>query len=352
MSVPKIVFIVPYRNRKTHKLFFSKYMTTLLDAFDCKYQIYFSHQADERPFNRGAAKNIGFLAIKQKYPNDYHNITFVFNDIDTVPFDNIFEYETEKGIVKHFYGFKYALGGIVSIKGCDFETINGFPNFWGWGMEDAMLQKRCDSHNIQINRSHFYPIGSPEILHLFDGVSRIINKNETLQSKKDNTLNGIKTIYNLKYTISTESSNKEDNTHIIKKDNILMINIHTFECLNKYETHQFHEYDLREPSKKILQTTRTIDSSSFTKNNWSNIPFYPTSELKKEMIQKYGKKYTDDIIHNSLKNSNTNEKFNELNNNNNNNNNINKYSPHYASSQGIRSRATGSVNIGLGGVKK
>ena len=355
MSIPKIIFIVPYRNRKTHKLFFSKYMSSLLelDKMEGKYQIYFSHQADERPFNRGATKNIGFLAIKQKYPNDYHNITFVFNDIDTVPFDAIFDYETERGTIKHFYGFKYALGGIVSIKGCDFETINGFPNFWGWGMEDAMLQKRCEQHNIQIDRRQFYPIGSPEILHLFDGVSRIINKNETLQGKKDNALNGIKTIYKLKYTISTESSNKEDNAHIIKNDNILMINIHTFECLNKYETQQFHEYDLREPSKKILQTTRTIDPSSFAKNNWSRIPFYPTSEVKKEMIQKYGKKQTDEIIHNSLKNSNTNsnEKMNEqisiITSTSN-----NKYSPHYASLHGIKSRATGSVNIGLGGVKK
>ena len=325
----------------------------MLDAFDCKYQIYFSHQTDERPFNRGATKNIGFLALKQKYPDDYKDITFVFNDIDTVPFDNILDYETNKGTVKHFYGFKYALGGIVSIKGCDFELINGFPNFWGWGMEDAILQKRCEENNIQINRTHFYPIGSPEILHLFDGISRIINKRETLQSKKENPLNGIKTIYNLNYTISPESSNKEDNKHIIKNDKIQMINIHTFDCLHKYENQQFHDYDLREPSKKILQTTRTIDSSSFTKNNWSNIPFYPTSELKKEMIQKYGKKQTDEIIHNSLhlKNSNTNsnEKMNEqisiITSN-------NKYSPHYASARGIKSRATGSVNIGLGGVKK
>ena len=357
MSIPKVVFIVPYRNRKTHKLFFSKYMSSLLelelDKPNTSYQIYFSHQADERPFNRGAMKNIGFLAIKQKYPNDYKNITFVFNDIDTVPFDAIFDYETEEGIVKHFYGFKYALGGIVSIKGCDFETINGYPNFWGWGMEDAMLQKRCEQHNIQINRNHFYPIGSPEILHLFDGVSRIINKKETSQSKKDNVLDGIKTIYKLKYTISTESSNKEDNTHIIKNDKIQMINIDTFECLNKYETQQFHEYDLREPSKKILQSTRTIDPSIFNKNNWSHIPFYPTSEVKREMIHKYGKKQTDEIIQHSLQNSNTNsndkmnDKMNEIN-----KRTINKYSPHYASFHGIKSRATGSVNIGLGGVKK
>jgi hypothetical protein len=108
MSIPKIVFIVPYRNRVTHKYFFSQYLSSILTEED-KYEIYFSHQNDERPFNRGAAKNIGFIAVKEKYPNDYKNITFVFNDIDIVPFYKIFDYETTKGIVKHFYGFQYDL---------------------------------------------------------------------------------------------------------------------------------------------------------------------------------------------------------------------------------------------------
>ena len=175
-EVPKIVFIVPYRNRPQHKFFFSNYLSTIMKEIDINYEIYFSHQCDIRAFNRGATKNIGFLAIKQKYPNDYKHITFVFNDIDTIPFAPIFNYETKPGIVKHFYGFNYALGGIVSLTGEDFEKTNGYPNFWGWGMEDNVLQKRCEKIGLQIDRTQFYPIGSPNILHLFDGVQRIINR--------------------------------------------------------------------------------------------------------------------------------------------------------------------------------
>ena len=59
---------------------------------------------------------------------------------------------------EHFYGFNYALGGIVALTGEDFELTNGYPNFWGWGMEDNVLQKRCEALNLFIDRSHFFQL--------------------------------------------------------------------------------------------------------------------------------------------------------------------------------------------------
>ena len=41
-TIPSIIFIVPYRNRIQHKLFFSKYMTSIMKDYDDKYEIYFS----------------------------------------------------------------------------------------------------------------------------------------------------------------------------------------------------------------------------------------------------------------------------------------------------------------------
>ena len=302
-KVPKLVFIVPYRNRPQHKFFFSNYLTTIMDDRD-DYEIYFSHQCDARAFNRGATKNIGFLAVKEKYPDDYKNITFVFNDIDTIPFSAIFDYETVSGIVKHFYGFEYALGGIVALNGSDFEAINGFPNFWGWGMEDNVLQKRCEKIGLKIDRSQFFPIGNPNILHLFDGVQRIINRKDPWRATHDDGIDGIRTIHKLQYTINDESTNPLDNVHTINANNMFIINISTFMTATKFEHDNYHKYDLREPPRKIIHPdkikTTKIDHIT---DDWTNIPFYPTAEKRNEMIQTYGKTQAEKIIEYSYENS-------------------------------------------------
>ena len=287
LFIPKRIFIVPYRNRIQQKFFFSKYMTFLLEDQN-DYEIYFSHQSDKRSFNRGATKNIGFLAMKNKYPEHYQNITFIFNDVDTIPFHKIFDYDTKEGIVKHLYGYKYALGGIVVIKGSDFEKINGYANFWGWGMEDNCMQKRCEFHNIVIDRSHFFPIGSPEILQLFDGISRIISKKDPWRMKHDDGSDGLNTIRKLFYTINEKSINPLDNDYIIENPRIFVINITAFLTNTHFEHDQYYNYDLREPPRQIIhpnQLNKTSQKVSTTED-WTNIPYYPTINERKFLEQK------------------------------------------------------------------
>lgn len=304
VTYPKFVFIVPYRNRIQHKFYFSNYVTSILKDSLEHYEIYFSHQCDTRSFNRGGTKNIGFLAVKDKYPNHYKDMTFVFNDIDTLPFSNIFDYKTTHGVVKHFYGFEYALGGIVSITGADFEATNGFPNFWGWGMEDKVLQTRCEKIGLQIDRSQFYPIGSPNILQLFDGVSRLINQKDPWRAQHDNGVDGIRTIHKLDYSIDKESKNPLDNVHVVNSDLIFIVNIDTFMTSVRFENDNYHEYDLREPQHKIMNPDKTRTKKLTTNNDtWTNIPFYPTAEKRRELIKTYGQQKADEIIEYSYNNS-------------------------------------------------
>ena len=91
-----------------------------------------------------------------------------------------------------------------------------------------MLQKRCEKIGLQIDRSQFFPIGNPQILQLFDGVSRLINRKDPWRATHDNGVDGIRTINKLEYTIDAESDNPLDNIHIIHSQYIHVINIRTF----------------------------------------------------------------------------------------------------------------------------
>ena len=205
-DIPKMVFIVPYRDRRQQRNFFINQMKVVLeDIPKSDYKIYYIHQKDDRSFNRGAMRNIGFLILKDLYPSNYKDITVVFNDVDTMPYKkNFLNYFTTNGIVKHFYGFKYALGGIVSIKAGDFEKTKGYPNFWAWGFEDNCLQARVSTAGLTIDRSQFYPLADKNIIQIKDDIVKSVSRSEYDAFKSDNGVSGFHSIYNLKYTINNE----------------------------------------------------------------------------------------------------------------------------------------------------
>ena len=243
--VPKKIIIVPYRNRENHKIFFMKHMNDYFENED-KIEMYFVHQMDNRCFNRGGMKNIGFLAMKNKYPNHYKNITFIFHDIDTLPRNKgILKYDTTVGSVVHHYGTTFALGGIVVIKGIDFEKITGFPNYWGWGMEDNMLQERCIQYNIKIDRSNFFPMHDKEnIIRLFDGFLRVANTREPSIYKFE-TSDSLLDIHKLTYNIKNE-----------------FINVFSFETGRAHNGKEVREWDIRSGSKMTIPNGQC-------RKNWS-----------------------------------------------------------------------------------
>jgi hypothetical protein len=332
-SIPKKIFIVPYRNRPQQKFFFEKYMNFILE-YDYEYEIYFSHQCDERSFNRGATKNIGFLAMKAKYPNHYKNINFIFNDVDTMPFHKLFDYETSHGVVKHYYGFNCTLGGIVVMKGSDFEKVNGYPNYWAWGNEDNCLQKRCEESGVIIDRSVFYKIGSPEILQLFDGITRIINRTDYMNMIYDNFNDGLSSINCLHYTIDDKSSDPRDNLFVCSNERINIINITTFETLHKYEEEELYNHDLRDSRSDMLcpAEEKKIDKMLINSEKKKVRFVEPENSIENKRLSSKNSPISKQPL---FKKPPT----------------INRYSPYYASSMGIRPKSVPSASIGLGGIR-
>jgi hypothetical protein len=303
----ELIIIVPYRDREQHKFYFMRHMEYILE--DYNYQIIFVHQKDNRPFNRGAMKNIGFLYAKEKYYN-YKDITFVFHDIDTLPFDKILDYITIPYVVRHFYGFEHSLGGIFSILGHDFEKTLGFPTLWGWGQEDTIMQKRCLDANLQIDRNQFYKIGSPEILHLFDGIQRVINPGEIKYLAKNVEKLNSTSIENICYSIDKDSLNLIDNIFVINNSKIMYINVTWFNTINKI-TDNFYSYDIRQPISKIHSPEKNKKINTNKSFEWNEIPYYPSLNQKKY---------------------------------------ISIFSSEYATINKIKPKSTTSANIGLGGI--
>jgi hypothetical protein len=204
-EIPSIVFIVPYRNRENDLKYFKQKMQYIMSDIDpATYKIHVIHQKDNRPFNRGAIKNIGFLYIKEKYPEHWKQMTIVFNDVDTTPsIKNMFNYSTKKGIIKHFYGFDFALGGIFSITGEDFEMLNGFPNFWGWGYEDTALNVRAIKRGVVIDRSNFVKYLEKNVEQISNEIFKKINYDEKRHFKTVNT-NGINHLTNVHFVENNE----------------------------------------------------------------------------------------------------------------------------------------------------
>jgi len=236
-NVPKKIFIIPYRNRPKQKAEFMHHMRQkiLLDEPAGSYEMYFAHQCDNRPFNRGAMKNIGFLAMKLKYPLYYKAITFIFHDVDTFPSTkDLINYDTMPGIVKHYYGYEFALGGIFAIKGVDFERSLGFPNFWGWGLEDNVMQDRCANNGLIIDRSQFYPMRDPRIIRAFDGFDRVISKRDTVVYTRE-TPDDFTSLTKLKWMLKGE-----------------YINIYKFTSGMDHAQQDYATHDIRQGNKLLV----------------------------------------------------------------------------------------------------
>ena len=254
----KKVFIVPYRDRAPHKAIFLNHMRNLLKDEE-NYEILFVHQKDERKFNRGGMRNIGFIYVKNTY-NNWKDITLIFHDIDYLPYKKMFSYDTSQGEVTHFYGLKPAFGGIWAIKGIDFEKIGGFPNYWAWGFEDNKIRSKWIKSGGKINYDQFVEYTDSRIVKLdcsnFGHDSRIVNKHNLWYAGNEDYISGYHTIRDLKYDVKS-----------IQK-NIKMINVIKF-FTEKKESSQIYVKDVNQ-KQIVADYHRRIQKSQKEERNLVN----------------------------------------------------------------------------------
>jgi hypothetical protein len=154
----KLSVIVPYRDREDHLKIFLNYIPTYLESQGIDYLISIVEQEDGKPFNRGMLCNIGFLESSNY---DY----FCFHDVDLIPIESDYGYSihasSSLGMAMHLaksvehLGYKPIngyFGGVTCLNKFAVKLSNGFSNnYWGWGVEDDDLFRRCyTNQNIMI----------------------------------------------------------------------------------------------------------------------------------------------------------------------------------------------------------
>jgi len=161
-----LIVIIPIRNRDKELEYYLTHMRPLLKSQGIVPKFIVIIQDNELPFNKGILCNIGFLeAEKTKYSKNY-----LFNDVDVLPNDkNLFDYtrvEKSNSLINP-YGYTHCLGCFFMTRRKLFHKVNGFSNkYFGWGYEDADLERRAKLYKISVDREHF--IGRRQTSRIFD----------------------------------------------------------------------------------------------------------------------------------------------------------------------------------------
>jgi hypothetical protein len=159
----RIAIIVPFRDREKHLAEFIPCLQAHMEGMAQPFKLFVVHQADRRPFNRGALKNAGFeLARKEGFE------WMAFHDVDYLPEGPSCDYSMPKDKPIHLascisnsdYRQFYIsfFGGVVLFTVDQFVRVNGYSNdYRGWGGEDDDLFSRMVKVGLA-ERSEIIPL--------------------------------------------------------------------------------------------------------------------------------------------------------------------------------------------------
>jgi hypothetical protein len=161
--------------------------------------------------------------------------------------------------------------------------------------------------------------------------------------KTDNGQDGLRSIHKLIFSIDNDSLNPADNKYVVESDRTFIVNVTSFMTMVRFDSDSYHEYDLREPTRKVIfPDQETTKRTAIPTEEWKNIPYHPMhdeiNKLQEIQQQQIHKQMQQQQIQKYLRQQSL-AKFNV-------------FSPEYASLTGVKPRATTSANIGLGGVRR
>jgi hypothetical protein len=183
--------------------------------------------------------------------------------------------------------------------------------------------------------------------------------------RSDNGIDGLSTIRNLTYTIDSFSANEKDNVFQWDNPRMFYINIDTFVPYIPFNIQDNYKYDLRESPQKTYKPdpTKKTDQTVIKSEDWKNIPNQLSeSQKRKALAQQYmfqglpvpmrlaqqiQRDNQIESIH-SKDHYNTNSRIidpEKL-------KGVSPFSPEYARLIGEKPKATSSIRIGLGGIRR
>lgn len=150
MSIDIPIIVIPYRNRQSH-------LSCLLPRLQ-QFQVIVVEQMDDRPFNRGALLNIGYVQARNRGAT-----RVILHDCDLIPDDTLLAMYREswpRRIVHfgaRFRRYNNSRNYFGGVHGFEQGYFPGYPNnFWGWGGEDDALRKRVPFRHVTYARQGEY----------------------------------------------------------------------------------------------------------------------------------------------------------------------------------------------------
>ena len=222
-----LVILVPYRDREAQKDIFIPHMKAFLDNKGIHYKIIICEQSDDdRPFNRGAIRNIAFIEAVKILNQSPDTTTYCFHDVDFTPISEECIYTLQdRNSVYHPYGVHTCVGGMLFLTEKAMRESNGYPNnYWGWGLEDVCMMARLQVTGYTIDRTNFEILGDDKLFKKINGPenTRIwpntdINIIKDLYYDEANnrykaSLNGVE---NIKYEVLSEEHSEDNVIHIV-----------------------------------------------------------------------------------------------------------------------------------------